>query len=266
MAERVATVRIHVVRRRHSSWLSAARLLGCPPSTASRARRSPRAESDAIGSRHFAQVRRLGWLVLALLGERWSVTHREGFNGRPTGSLSVARTCPFSVWVARTGRMGSLIDHGYACARTTPTTTPCAGLCPGSERPWAAGVREPEAAIATASADGVPSVRMALVKAFDERGFVFFSSYNSHKGREIAANPTRSSQLSALASPQSQTIDSRDELTVQARSRAPRAPSRLVRRGEAEPSARWLRSRAPRVGHRRAPGGDETEAGVACRS
>jgi hypothetical protein len=54
--------------------------------------------------------------------------------------------------------------------------------------------------------------------------------------------------------------------TVKARSRAPRAPSRLVRRGEAEPSARWLRSRAPRVGRRRAPGGDGTEAGVGGRS
>ncbi len=112
-----------------------------------------------------------------------------------------------------------------------------------------AGVRMPEAAaLATASADGAPSVRMVLVKEFDQRGFVFFSNYDSRKGRELAANRRaallfywdplgrqvriegtverasaeesaayarsrpRGSQLSALASPQSQTIDSRHAL------------------------------------------------------
>ena len=112
-----------------------------------------------------------------------------------------------------------------------------------------AGVRMPEAAaLATASAAGDPSVRMVLVKGFDERGFVFYSNYGSRKGRELAANPRgallfhwdplgrqvridgpvqrvsaresagyvrsrpRESQLSALASPQSETIGSRDEL------------------------------------------------------
>ena len=34
-----------------------------------------------------------------------------------------------------------------------------------------------------------PSVRMVLLKGFDERGFVFFTSYGSRKGRELAANP-----------------------------------------------------------------------------
>jgi pyridoxamine 5'-phosphate oxidase len=112
-----------------------------------------------------------------------------------------------------------------------------------------AGLRLPEAAaLATASADGAPSLRMVLVKGFDERGFVFFSNYASMKGRELAINPRaallfywdplgrqvritgpvvrtssaesdayvrsrpRESQLSALASPQSETIDSRSAL------------------------------------------------------
>ncbi|HSZ03757.1 MAG TPA: pyridoxamine 5'-phosphate oxidase [Solirubrobacteraceae bacterium] len=112
-----------------------------------------------------------------------------------------------------------------------------------------AGVRLPEAAaLATASADGAPSVRMVLVKGFDERGFVFFSNYQSRKGRELAGNPRaallfywdrlgrqvriegsvshtsaeesaeyvrsrpRGSQLSALASPQSQPLESRQAL------------------------------------------------------
>jgi pyridoxamine 5'-phosphate oxidase len=112
-----------------------------------------------------------------------------------------------------------------------------------------AGVRMPEAAaLATASTEGAPSVRMVLVKEVGERGFVFFSNYASRKGLELAANPRgallfywdplgrqvrvegavarvsaeesaayvrsrpRASQLSALASPQSQTIDSREAL------------------------------------------------------
>jgi pyridoxamine 5'-phosphate oxidase len=112
-----------------------------------------------------------------------------------------------------------------------------------------AGERMPEAvALATASADAVPSVRMVLVKRFDEHGFVFFSNHDSRKGRELAANPRaalvfywdalgrqvrvsgsvarvsaaetldyvrsrpRASQLSALASPQSRPIDGRQAL------------------------------------------------------
>jgi pyridoxamine 5'-phosphate oxidase len=113
----------------------------------------------------------------------------------------------------------------------------------------ASGLREPGAvAVATGSADGMPSVRMVLLKQYDERGFVFYTNYESRKGHELAANPRaamlfywdplgrqvriegavqrasseesdayvrsrpRGSQLSALASPQSQVIDSRDEL------------------------------------------------------
>ncbi|MFL5338032.1 MAG: pyridoxamine 5'-phosphate oxidase [Geminicoccaceae bacterium] len=112
-----------------------------------------------------------------------------------------------------------------------------------------AGVRMPEAAaVATAAADGTPSVRMVLVKQADENGFVFYTNYASRKGRELAANPhaallfywdplgrqvriegggqrttpeeslayirsrARGSQLSALASPQSRPIESRGML------------------------------------------------------
>lgn len=112
-----------------------------------------------------------------------------------------------------------------------------------------AGITAPEAAaVATASAEGIPSVRMVLVKQYDERGFVFFTSYESRKGLELAANPraallfywaplgrqvriegavtradleesaayvrtrARASQFSALASPQSRPIESREVL------------------------------------------------------
>ena len=44
-------------------------------------------------------------------------------------------------------------------------------------------------AVATANADGAPSVRMVLLKVADERGFVFFTHYTSRKGRELEANP-----------------------------------------------------------------------------
>jgi pyridoxamine 5'-phosphate oxidase len=112
-----------------------------------------------------------------------------------------------------------------------------------------AGVGAPEAAaLATASAGGVPSVRMVLIKHYDERGFVFYSNYESSKGEDLEANPhaallfywellgrqvriqggarrttleesaayvrsrPRGSQLSALASPQSRPIESREVL------------------------------------------------------
>jgi pyridoxamine 5'-phosphate oxidase len=113
----------------------------------------------------------------------------------------------------------------------------------------AAGAFEPEAvALATATPDGRPSVRMVLVKGFDERGFSFFTNYASRKGGELESNPraallfhwpvlgrqvrvegpverlpredseryaqsrSRDSQVSALASPQSRPVPSREWL------------------------------------------------------
>jgi pyridoxamine 5'-phosphate oxidase len=113
----------------------------------------------------------------------------------------------------------------------------------------AAGLEEPSAmALATADADGRPSVRMVLLKGVSQAGFVFYTNYQSRKARELAVNPfaalcfywealerqvrvegeaeklpeevsdayfqsrPRGSQLGAWASPQSQTIASRAEL------------------------------------------------------
>jgi len=113
----------------------------------------------------------------------------------------------------------------------------------------ATGMRAPEAvALATATPDGAPSVRMVLMKGFDERGFTFFSNYESRKGQELAANARaallfhwdalgrqvriegpvarldpaesaeyiesrpRASQISALISPQSRPVESREWL------------------------------------------------------
>jgi pyridoxamine 5'-phosphate oxidase len=53
-----------------------------------------------------------------------------------------------------------------------------------------AGVEVPEAmTLATADAEGRPSARMLLLKGADERGFTFFTGYESRKGRELTANP-----------------------------------------------------------------------------
>jgi pyridoxamine 5'-phosphate oxidase len=43
--------------------------------------------------------------------------------------------------------------------------------------------------LATATADGLPSARVVLLKGLDERGLTFFTNYLSRKGREMAANP-----------------------------------------------------------------------------
>src|SRR4029079_1621831 len=53
-----------------------------------------------------------------------------------------------------------------------------------------AGLAEPNAmTLATATPEGRPSARMVLIKGVDERGFVFYSNYQSRKGQELAGNP-----------------------------------------------------------------------------
>jgi len=56
-------------------------------------------------------------------------------------------------------------------------------------REAAADPRADAMALATATADGAPSVRFVLLKGLDRRGFVFFTNYESRKGRELAGNP-----------------------------------------------------------------------------
>ena len=133
-----------------------------------------------------------------------------------------------------------------------------------------AGAFQPEAAaLATATPDGVPSVRMVLVKQTGPEGFVFFSNYESRKGGELAANPRaalmfhwdmlgravriegsverasrqesaayahsrpRGSQLSALASPQSHPIPSRAWLEQQVEDLAERYAGAEIPLGDA---------------------------------
>ncbi|HUZ02265.1 MAG TPA: pyridoxamine 5'-phosphate oxidase [Thermomicrobiaceae bacterium] len=52
------------------------------------------------------------------------------------------------------------------------------------------GVAEANAMVlATATPGGLPSARVVLLRGFDERGLVFYSNYDSHKGQELAVNP-----------------------------------------------------------------------------
>jgi pyridoxamine 5'-phosphate oxidase len=110
-------------------------------------------------------------------------------------------------------------------------------------------ITEPNAmTLATASSDGLPSARIVLLKGYDERGFTFYTNYNSFKGIQLQENPRaclvffwkelerqvrvigviekvsaaesdayfnsrpEGSRIGAVASPQSQVIDSREWL------------------------------------------------------
>ncbi len=58
------------------------------------------------------------------------------------------------------------------------------------EQALAANLLEPNAmTVATVTPEGKPSARIVLLKQFDERGFVFYTNYNSQKGRELQACP-----------------------------------------------------------------------------
>lgn len=113
----------------------------------------------------------------------------------------------------------------------------------------ASGIEEVNAmTLATASSDGFPSARIVLLKGVEENGFIFFTNYNSYKGQQLAENPKaclvffwkelerqvritgliekiaaadseayfysrpEGSQIGAIVSPQSQTIDNREWL------------------------------------------------------
>jgi pyridoxamine 5'-phosphate oxidase len=120
-------------------------------------------------------------------------------------------------------------------------------------------------ALATATTDGAPSVRMVLLKGLDERGFTFYTNAESRKGMELAANPraamcfhwkslrrqvrveglvselpdaeadayfrsrSRGSKLGAVASRQSRPLASRQTLEERVRSAEERNPDDVLR-------------------------------------
>lgn len=70
-----------------------------------------------------------------------------------------------------------------------PAKDPLEQYLAAIERARRAGVDTAPAALATADADGRPSVRIVLLRGADERGFVFYTNYGSRKAHEITANP-----------------------------------------------------------------------------
>ena len=125
-----------------------------------------------------------------------------------------------------------------------------------------AELKEPAAmTLATVGRDGKPSARIVLLRQFDDRGFFFFTNFESHKGKEMAENPNvaltfywdplgrqvriegtaarttseesaeyftkrpRGSKLSAWASPQSDVIESREALEKRFEEAAARYPT-----------------------------------------
>lgn len=120
--------------------------------------------------------------------------------------------------------------------------------------------------LATASSDGMPSARTVLLKDYNEKGFIFFTNYNSFKGQQLAENPRaclvffwkelerqvritgivekisatendeyfysrpRESQIGALCSPQSQVIESRKWLDGHYKSLLKQAEEKDIKR------------------------------------
>jgi pyridoxamine 5'-phosphate oxidase len=73
--------------------------------------------------------------------------------------------------------------------RAMAAADPIAEFIRAAERAAAREIDTVPAALATVGADGQPSLRIVLVRHVDARGFVFYTNYNSRKGRELAANP-----------------------------------------------------------------------------
>jgi pyridoxamine 5'-phosphate oxidase len=150
-----------------------------------------------------------------------------------------------------------------------------ADLCGGPVAQWqrwydeavTAGVTEPNAmAVSTLGEDGVPDVRLVLVRGVDERGFAFYTNLESAKARQLAAHPSaaavfgwlqlhrqvrvrgvvervadeeadayfasrpRGSRIGAWASPQSSAIADRSELDALVRAVDERYPGEDVPR------------------------------------
>ncbi|WP_322107278.1 pyridoxamine 5'-phosphate oxidase [Paraburkholderia sp. J41] len=80
---------------------------------------------------------------------------------------------------------------------------------------------EPNAmTVATVDAEGRPAARILLIKGVDERGFVFFTNYESRKGHELAANPHAALLFHWIELERQVRIEGKVELTSEAESDA----------------------------------------------
>jgi pyridoxamine 5'-phosphate oxidase len=85
-------------------------------------------------------------------------------------------------------------DYGkHALDESSALSDPIAQFARWFDDAIAAKVAEPNAmVVCTATAAGVPSARVMLLKGFDEQGFVFFTNYTSRKSRDLESNPRAS--------------------------------------------------------------------------
>lgn len=83
------------------------------------------------------------------------------------------------------------LDYGRASLTETDVMDdPIAQFGKWFEEAMHAKVNEPNAmSVATVDADGKPSARIVLIKQYDERGFTWYTNYDSQKGRQLRANP-----------------------------------------------------------------------------
>ena len=87
-------------------------------------------------------------------------------------------------------RQGPKTAEFEAMFSTTPPKDPIATFHAWLEEATASEPRDPTAAaLATVGEDGMPSVRMVLLKDASARGFVFYTNYESRKGRHLLAHP-----------------------------------------------------------------------------
>src|SRR6266550_2446284 len=88
-----------------------------------------------------------------------------------------------------------MTDHLAALTKHSIDPNPIRQFQTWYDEVLAHGVSEQDAtsmALATATRDGQPSARIVLLKSFDDRGFVFYTNYQSRKGQELSENPRAS--------------------------------------------------------------------------
>jgi pyridoxamine 5'-phosphate oxidase len=117
--------------------------------------------------------------------------------------------------------------------------------------------------LATATPDGKPSARVVLLKGLDQRGFAFFTNYDSRKGRELDANPVAALVFYWPALERQVRVEGRVERVSEAESDAyflsrptgSQLGAWASRQSEVVPDRRAFEDRMPEL-ERRFPGGE----------
>jgi pyridoxamine 5'-phosphate oxidase len=117
--------------------------------------------------------------------------------GEIAARWAARRPPPRYIWAMnkRSSIPSSPTEHDYSAAAVDAAPLPDGADPIGLFAEWfeaakASEINDPNGmALATADADGLPDLRMVLLKDFDARGFTFYTNMQSAKGAELAANP-----------------------------------------------------------------------------